>query len=193
MVVRSGMAKGARTNGRGSKRHRRPPWGNILGGVPIESRAWLFNEIIELGNEIIRKEQFERMLRLKRYYNIEGGEHDLSVGVAPSSVDWRPWYELALAIASELDESLKIVDTEPRPLGKTARRWRGTDGSMLLRLVAAVRETRPKRSIPWCLHEMQKRSPGLAKIPLPQLIVRYYEAKKHFGATKQARKQRHPS
>ena len=93
----------------------------------------------------------------------------------------------------ELDESLKVVDTEPRPRGKTARRWRGTDGSMLLRLVDAVRETRPKRSIPWCLQEMQKRSPGLAKIPLPQLVVRYHEAKKYFRATKQARKQKHPS
>ena len=51
------------------------------------------------------------MLRLKRYYGIEGGEHDPPVGVAPASVDWRPWYELALAVASELDESLKVVDT----------------------------------------------------------------------------------
>jgi hypothetical protein len=192
VVVGGSTAKGART-GRSSKRRRRPPWGNILGRVPIERRGWLFDEIIELDDNPIREEQYERMLRLKRYYGIEGGEHDPPVGVAPASVDWRPWYELALAVASELDESLKVVDTEPRPRGKTARRWRGTDGSMLLRLVDAVRETRPKRSIPWCLQEMQKRSPGLAKIPLPQLVVRYHEAKKHFRATKQAPKQKHPS
>jgi hypothetical protein len=172
------------------KRRRRPPWGDLLGGKPIERQLWILGERTEWEEESLRAEQYSLMLRLKKHYGILGGENPAPAeGVAPA--DWLPWYQLALRIASDLDESLKIVHGNPP--AKTAPRWRGSDGLFLLRQVDAIRETRPKRSIPWCLQEMQKRLPGLAKIPLRQLIVRYHEAKKHFGTTEQTRKQTHPS
>ena len=76
-----------------------------------------------------------KMLRLKGYYGIFGGDFDYPIkDLGPS--DWVPWYKLALAIASELDESLKIVDAKPR--SKTAPRWRGGEGRVLLSLVKAL-------------------------------------------------------
>jgi hypothetical protein len=169
------------------KRRLRPPWGNILGGKPIERQNWLFNEKIEWDEEFLRTKQFSRMRRIKNYYGIVGGDKLYPIqGVGPT--DWLPWYELALRIASELDDSLKIIEALPR--AKTAARWRGTEGLFLLRLVDAKQETHPNRSIRWSLEDLRKRSLGLKKISLKQLVVRYHEAKKHFAATKKARRKR---
>ena len=81
------------------------------------------------------------MLRLKKYYGIAGGKNLYPIeGVGPT--DWLPWYELALRIASDLDESLNFVDAPPP--AKTAARWRGPDGLFLVRLVDSIQENRPK-------------------------------------------------
>jgi hypothetical protein len=170
------------------RRRLRPPWGNILGGEPIEREGWLFNERIDLGDEFVREQQHVKMLRLLSHYRIVGN-HDYPVqGVDTKGLTW---YQLALAIATDLDDSLKVVDAPPP--SKTAARWRGPEGLFLVRLVNAIRESRPKKSIRWCLNELRKRSSGLAKMPLSQLEVRYHEAKKHFAATERARKQKRPS
>jgi len=170
------------------KRPLRPPWGNILGGKPIERQGWLFNERIDLDDEFVREQQYLKMLRLISHYQIVG-DHDYPVqGVDAKGL---AWYQLALAIASDLDNSLNVTDAQSP--AKTAARWRGSEGLFLLRLVDAMRKTRPKKSVRWCLNELRKRSSGLAKMPLNQLAVRYHEAKKHFAATEKARKQNHPS
>ena len=42
---------------------RRPPWGNLLGGKPIERHVWHFEEKIDLGEEYVRRMQFLQMLQ----------------------------------------------------------------------------------------------------------------------------------
>jgi hypothetical protein len=172
-----------------AQRRRRPPWGGLLGGKAIERQAWMFGERTEWDEQSLRAEQYSRMLRLKKYYGIAGGENLYPIeGVGPT--DWLPWYELALRIASDLDESLNFVDAPPP--AKTAARWRGPDGLFLVRLVDSIQENRPKakRSIRWCLQGLRKRLPGLEKMSIGQLEARYYEAKKSFAPTKQAPKQK---
>ena len=175
------------------KRRQRPPWGDLLGGKPIERQIWMFGDRIEWGEKSLGEEQFSRMLRLKEHYGMVGGHNPPpTTGVAPP--DWLPWYELALRIASDLDDSLKIVDVSP-PV-RTAARWRGPEGALLVRLVNAIRENRskPKKpSVRWCLLVLRKKSPGLTEMSPSELEARYYDAKKRFGTTKQARKQSPPS
>jgi hypothetical protein len=172
-----------------AQRPRRPPWGDLLGGKPIERQMWMFGERTELSEQSLRSEQYLRMVRLKNHYGIVGGENLYPIqGVGPT--EWLPWYELALRIASDLDESLNFVDA--RPPAKTAARWRGLDGLFLVRLVDSIQENRPKakRSIRWCLQGLRNRLPGLEKMSIGQLETRYYEAKKYFAPTKQTPKQR---
>lgn len=162
------------------KRRPRPPWGGILGGKPIERYAWSFNKKIDLG-ETAKLFQYLKMLQLKKHYKIYGGDYDYPIkGVGPA--DWLPWYELALAIASELDKSLRIIDAAPH--GKTARRWRGPDGLTLLKLVEVHRDVFPNRSVRWSLEQLRKRNPGFPQLPLSQLVARYYEAKRYHRTTK---------
>ena len=167
------------------RRKSRPPWGNLFGGKPIERWAWYYNQKVDLGDDLVLRQRHMRMLQLKEYYGIFGGNFDYPIeGVGPS--DWVPWYKLALAIASELDDSLKIVDA--KPCGKTSPRWRGVEGRVLLSMVKAYRDIYPGRSTRWCLSRLLKQNPAFAK-SLAQLEVRYYEAKKHFdfGTTKRQR------
>ena len=178
MPARRGTGRAdALDNGTAKRRRKsRPPWGNLFGGKPIERRAWYFNQTVDLGDDLVLKLQHLKMLQLKNYYGIFGGDFDYPIkGVRPS--DWVPWYELALAIASELDDSLKIVDAKPR--GKTAPRWRGVEGRVLLSMVKAYQDAYPSLSVRSCLVRLLKRNPALGK-SLNQLVVRYYEAKKHF-------------
>jgi hypothetical protein len=171
----------AKSNAR-RKRRLRPPWGTILGGKPIERQAWYLNKRHNVKEVDIRREQYRRMLRLKDYYRIKGGDYDYPVrGVGPA--DWLPWYELALSIASEFDDSLKVVDAAP--LRKTTARWRGMDGLILLKLVDIYRERHPRQSALWCLRKLHEQQPAFVKMPLKQLVARYYEAKRHHRATKQ--------
>ncbi len=162
------------------KRRPRPPWGGILGGKPIERYAWSFKKKIDLG-ETAKRLQYFGMLQLMEHYKIYGWDHDYPIkGVGPA--DWLPWYELALAIASELDISLRIIDAARH--GKTARRWRGLDGLALLQLVEAHQNVFPNRPVRWSLEQLRKRIPGFPQFPLSQLVVRYYEAKRYHRTTK---------
>src|SRR5262249_21421239 len=165
------------------KRRRSPPWGKSLGGKPIERHVFVQGEQIDLGDEAAREQQYFKMLLLRDHYGIGGPVPRYPVAglVDPS---WLYWYKLALAIASELDDSLKIVDG--RPPGKTAARWRGAEGAELIRLVDMLRKKNPKKSINWCLQQLQRRM-FFSRMPLDQLVVRYYEARKHHGTTKRMR------
>ncbi|MGB8827604.1 MAG: hypothetical protein WCD25_30165, partial [Pseudolabrys sp.] len=169
------------------KRRVRPPWGDLLGGKPIERHVWTFDKTIDRHKHSLDNVQYLQMLRLMTFYGI-GGDHQYpaATGVAPAP--GLPWYQLSLTLACELDPSLRIVDS-PAP-SKTTARWRGHDGQVLLILVDAIKEVRPKSGLRWCLKEVQKYNSGLARYSLDQLKARYYEAKRHFRGTKKAHKQR---
>jgi hypothetical protein len=171
-------------------RRRQPPWGNLLGGKPIERQVWNFNQKIDRSSDDIALEQYLKMLRVKNYYGITGGDHPYPI-VGLVAPEWLPWYNLSLRLASELDDSLTIIDA-PRS-AKTAPRWRGLDGRVLVTLVDTLKETRPKRSIRWCLREIQKHNSDLARHSLKQLSSRYNEAKHHVDGTKQVRKTKRAS
>lgn len=145
------------------KSHRRAPWGKIL-GKPIERLV---------GHESLAlDEQFEKMRRLKQHYGIEG------------ETGWRPWYQLALAIASELDDGLKIIDPPPTPTGRTAPRWRGAEG---LQILAEIKALRGGGSI--TTHALLAELKELAHhrysdMTLDELEKNYYEAKRFHNTTK---------
>lgn len=63
---------------------RKLPWTPL--GAPIERMP------VTGADEIARRERFDRMIKLKEYYGIHGER------------GWEPWYQLAVAIASEFDE-----------------------------------------------------------------------------------------
>jgi len=166
------------------RRRPRPPWGRLFGGKPIERHIFVRDEKIDLGDEFLREVQYLRMHALLQHYGIVGHVPPYPKGLADRS--WWCWYELALAIASELDDSLKIVDG--RPPGKTAARWRGAEGAELIRLVDTIRKVRPNRSVRWCLREVKKIFPtSHGRMPLDQLVVRYHDARQHHRTTKRGR------
>jgi hypothetical protein len=186
MTVRrkSGDASAQAKSDARQKRRARPPWGGILGGKPIERHYWRFKKKVARNDKLLRTMQYTRMLYLKRHYGILGGDYDYPIkGVG--SADWLPWYELALAIASDLDDSLKIIDAAP--LGKTTPRWRGFDGLILLDLVEGHQTAFPRRPVRWSLHQLQKQIPELRQLPLDHLVVRYHEAKRYHRGTKRSR------
>ena len=163
-------------------RRPRPPWGRLFGG-PLERHVFIHGEKIDLGDER-REMQYFRMHALLEHYGIVGHVPPYPKGLADRS--WWCWYELALAIASELDDSLEIVDG--RPPGKTAARWRGAEGAELIRLVDWFRKSKPKWSIQQCVQKVQKLfSANYGRMPLDQLVVRYHEAKRHHSTTKRGR------
>jgi len=168
------------------KRRRRPPWGKLLGGKPIKRHEFIGGEKVDLGDDLVGREQYFKMQSLLHYYGLAG---DVPVYPVAGLVDanWLCWYQLALAIASELDDSLKIVDG--RPPGKTAARWRGAEGAALIRLVDIFRKKNPNRTINWCLQQVQRRilPNSYGRMSLNQLAARYHEAKRHHRTTKQAR------
>jgi len=164
-----------------AKRRPRPPWGKLLGGKPIERRVLIRDDKLDLDEES-RERQYLKMQGLFHHYGIVGYVPLYPKGLADRS--WWPWYELALAIASELDDSVKIVDGRPR--GKTAVRWRGLEGTELIRLVETVKRLK-NRPVQWCLREVQKMFPtSYGQMPLDQLVVRYHEARRHQRTTKRA-------
>jgi hypothetical protein len=166
-----------------AKRRPRAPWGKLLGGKPIERHIFMQDERIDLGDELLREIQYWRMKSLLHHYGIPGHVPTYPVAGFDDSGWWR-WYELALAIASELDDSLKIVDAPLR--GKTATRWRGREGAELVRLVGIIKKARPNRSTRWCLRELQQKlfSNSYGQMSLDQLVVRYYEAKRYHSTTR---------
>src|SRR5262249_23518752 len=148
------------------KRRRGPPWGKLLRGKPLMRHIFVQGERLDLGDEFLREMQYLRMQGLLQYYGIAG--HVLLYPKGLGDRSWWCWYELALAIASELDDSLKIVDGVPP--GKTAPRWRGLEGAGLIRLVDSIRKARPNRSVQWCLQEVRKKihPNSYGRIPLNQ-------------------------
>jgi hypothetical protein len=174
------MASAGRATNR--KRRRAPPWGDLLDGKPIERQKYSLSGKKIDRSAHAREMQYSKMLRLAKYYGVPGW-WPLETGGLGDPV-LQPWYQLALAIASELDESLRIVDA--RIPGKTAPRWRGPWGDVLVDVVdAQLRKIKPPRSIRWHLHRLQKKNPdSLGRMPLKQLVVRYYEAKKRHRTTK---------
>jgi hypothetical protein len=185
---------GRKAGGRGpdAKRNKRqkppspPPWGDLLGGKPIERQFWVFGKKREQPEQRLRAQQYVRMRQLMSHYGIVGADYALPIGgVAPA--EWFPWYELALAIARDLDPSLQIVDAaEPR---KTAPRWRGgREGALLLGIVEfeLERTVHQQRSIRWILERVRKRFPEFGKMPIDELVARYYDAKNHRENTKRS-------
>jgi hypothetical protein len=160
-----------------------PPWGRLFGG-PLERHVFIRGEKIELGDEL-REFQYLRMHALLEHYGIVGHVPPYPKGLADRS--WWCWYELALAIASEFDDSLEIVNG--RPPGKTAARWRGAEGAELIRWVDILRKVNPKRSINWCLQQVQRRifPNSYGRMSLKELGVRYHEARRYRRTTKRAR------
>ena len=167
------------------KRRQSPPWGKLLGGKPIERHAFIRDEKVDLGDDLAQQTRYFRMIRLLHHYGIVA---PIPIHPVPGLVDisWSCWYQLALALASEQDESLKIIDGLPR--GKTTARWRGLEGAELVSSVDLIRKTRPKRSIRWCLRIVQEKlyPDSYGRMPFDQLEVRYHEARKHHRTTKRA-------
>jgi len=121
-----------------TRSRRRAPWGGLL-GKPIERLPpslmdGLCDGKTEDEQNAIRSDedrrvqalQLEKMLKLLRHYGIA------------ETVGWRPWYELALKIASALDDGLKIVDPPQNRQSKTGSRRRGVAGKVRVEPVAAV-------------------------------------------------------
>ena len=165
------------------RRRRRRPWGNLLGGKPIERSAYFGAEKVDL-EDTARLIQYEMMVSLVRHYGIRGPVPTYPFAGVGDVGGWL-WYQLALAIASELDDSLKIIDAK-RP-GKTAPRWRGVEGRVLVRQIEALRKIRPHRSFGWCLYQLRAKFPTYyGAIPSHQLKARYYEARKRQRGTKRS-------
>jgi hypothetical protein len=106
-------------------------------------------------------DQYRKMCRLKEHYGADC------------------WYALALAIASEIDDGLKIIDPLPRRTDKTAPRW-GEEGDYLLETVDCLREEEGgEAKLEYLLMKMQQLSPDrYGKMKLSTLKTRYHEAKR---------------
>jgi hypothetical protein len=163
------------------KYRRRSPWGGAF-GKPIENLGSKF--VGEpLGGQLsqdARQQQYEKMLRLKKHYGIEGES------------GWKPWYELALAIASEFDQGFRVVPAPPAKAGKTAPRWRGVHGLQLLNEVDVIRGILGKdEKLISILERLRHADPRrYGKMEPEALEARYYDAQKHWRTTKQNKNRR---
>jgi hypothetical protein len=173
------------SSGQGRKRRRRPPpWSKPLVASKLVRHIFVGDEKIELDAEFLREIQYFAMQSLLQHYGIVGHVPLYPKGLADRS--WWCWYQLALTIASKLDDSLKIVDGPPP--GKTAPKWRGAEGANLIRLVDQLKSVKPNRSIRWCLRVVQQKviPNSYGRMTLGELEARYYEARRHHRTTKQA-------
>ena len=118
-------------------------------------------EIAGLVEKKLFADQYQKMVRLKERYGADG------------------WYALALAIASEIDDGLKIIDPPPRRTDKTAPRW-DKEGEYLLELVDCLREEEGGEvKLEYLLMKMQQLFPDrYGKMKLSTLKTRYHEAKR---------------
>jgi len=162
-----------------ARKKKLPPWGDLGDGRPIER---LFSKELcsaerrfdELAEKDARSEQFKRMCRLKEHYGIQGES------------GWRPWYELALALASERDPALTIVDKRPPPTGKTAARWRGPEGLQLCTQIELMKREyeeagKPVPTILALLAQHQQEYLRYSEMKLEDLDKAYYAARAHWG------------
>ena len=142
------------------------PWGDL--GKPIE-RLWrrdyfekipALAEIADLSEKKAFADQYRKMCRLKERLGAES------------------WYALALEIASEIDDGLKIIDPPPRRTDKTAPRW-DKEGECLLEMVDCLREEEGGEvKLEYLLMKLQQLSDCYGKMKLSSLKARYHEAKR---------------
>ena len=125
-----------------AKRQRRSrrklPWPALGNPIECSNAEWSQTEV--------EAEQYRRMLKLKEHFGIEG------------ETGWKPWYSLALVIASKFDEGLRITPYLERK-GKTAPRWTGAFWEQLKAEVAAVRHYNPNESERWCAQQVFEQLP----------------------------------
>ena len=143
---------------------RRTPWPRL--GKPIErplSRPYSNKEYEEWSEGLARKWQYERMLQIKKHYGIEGER------------GWEPWYNLVVAIVSEFDDGLKIVDTKV----PNKPRWKGADGYSLVKLVEVIQAEDRTRSERDCLGILIRENRWFGQFSVDTLSVRLAEAKRH--------------
>jgi len=152
------------------KPRKRAPWGDLL-GKPIERLFPRNDHLGEVSERDAMAQQFKKMCRLKDRYGIEGDR------------GWEPWYQLALALATEIDDAVTIIDPLPRPSGKTAPRWRGAEGLQLLAEVQALSEEYEGKVKQYAIFaELQELCPQrYGKMSLDQLKTNYHEAKRHHA------------
>jgi hypothetical protein len=173
------------------KARRRPPWGKLLDGNPIqdlgrnirlqklgdeseEDRTKTEKQLHDKTGADARRHQFHKMLLVKKHYGIKGES------------GWSPWYNLALAIASDLDDSLKIIDPIPKRASKTAPRWRGSHGVQLIAEVAAFRKVYSNEKMLATLDRLREIAPErYGRFSRNELEKNYYEARRH--TTKQTK------
>jgi hypothetical protein len=148
------------------------PWGDL--GKPIERFIRRDDERHgEAAQNDAFAEQYRKMCRLKKeQYGIEG------------ETGWRPWYELALALALERDDGLKIIDPPPRRTDEKAAKWRGAEGLQFLDEIDAIREDMEaevghKVSDEAVLAEHQEACERYSKMKFETLKKNYYEAQRH--------------
>jgi hypothetical protein len=111
-------------------------------------------------------EQYSRMLRLKDHFKIEG------------NVGGKPWYALALVVASNFDEGLKIRPYA-EPKGETAPRWKGAPWQQLKAEVAAVRHHNTDKRERWCVRWVYEQLPHrFGDLSFEDFYKRYTEAKR---------------
>ena len=149
----------------------RAPWGEeLLGGKPIERLLPLDDSLGDVCEKDATAEQYRRMCKLKEYYGIEG------------EAGWRPWFQLTLAIASQLDDALTIIDPLPNPTGKTAKRWTGAEGMQLIEEIKALKEgceaAGKSCTDEALLVEHQELYDRYRKMPFEHLRANYYAAKR---------------
>lgn len=107
---------------------RRPPWGEIFDG-PIERLFSIDHpKYGEMAQSDATVELVRRLSRVKEeHYGINGDTG-------------RAWLEFALKLGAELDKALTITEPKPKPSGKTARKWAGVEGILLIENVNATWE-----------------------------------------------------
>src|SRR5262249_40641587 len=145
----------------------RPPWWHLFQGKPIQrysKESW--------AEPFAQEELRRRLARLCEHYGVS------------------TFRDLTLSIVRDLDPSFTIVDPLPRPKGKTATRWRGTEGLQLLIHVRGVREdlqenTGRKISLEAALEELRERSSKYREMSPGHLNTAYHTAKRHHGTQAQ--------
>jgi hypothetical protein len=152
-------------------RKKPPPWVGAF-GPPIEHWPGAPREEAE-------HELWFKMVRLSSHYPDVGNTFADETGA---------WYQLAVALACELDDGFKIIDAV-KPSGRTAPRWRGAEGKELLRRVECLQRDdgdgeygAPLKPVRFYLHQLQRKAKLYPNMPLRELEARYQEARKHHVA-----------
>jgi hypothetical protein len=147
---------------------RKPPWGDLFDGKPVERTAAKNSQVGDYAERMARADLVRRVMRVKsEHYGIEG-----ETGSA--------WFELALKLAGELDKALTIVDPP-----KSDAVWLGGRGLALIRELeildeqhgGAVKQDALFRMIK---EEVQDDHPYYNMSP-EAIKVAYHKACKHFN------------